>query len=231
MTNNKWHWTPEQLERRKKNNPIRKEIRLCDNLDCWNLILKFPSDFKPYKLHFCCSKCYGKWRSANKDMLATNKLEVRRELSEKSKTAWARNPERHLSSSEIRKKWCKEHRDLITGPNSSNWKGGIRRDQYCQKFNEDLRRRVRAYFDHQCVICGSPETEESGKLCVHHVEYNKNACCDNSTVHFAALCRKCHAKTGHNRQRWEHILHVIIHEIYNEKSYFTKEEWEEINSI
>lgn len=117
------------------------------------------------------------------------------------------------------------------GSNCPNWKGGISYEPYCVKFNNDLRNRVRSFFENQCVFCGKTNTENGMNLCVHHVEYNKNACCDGKPVHFAALCRRCHNKTNHDRERWESILHRIIDEIYDGRSYYTKDEWKELNSI
>ena len=56
------------------------------------------------------------------------------------------------------------------------------------------------------------------------------ACCHGKPIHFAALCHKCHSKTNYNREYWECILHRIIDEIYNGRSYYTKEEYENIIS-
>jgi hypothetical protein len=119
------------------------------------------------------------------------------------------------------------NRDKV-GEKASQWKGGLSFEPYCPKFNPDLKRRIRAFFDHRCVLCGKG-VEENGKrkqlMACHHVEYNKQACCDGQPVHFAALCVTCHSITGKNRSRWEAMLHRIIDEIYGGKSYFTKDEW------
>jgi hypothetical protein len=64
------------------------------------------------------------------------------------------------------------------------------------------------------------------KLHCHHVEYNKQACCDGEPVHFAALCNNHHGESNFDRARWEAMLHRIIDEIYGGRSYYTKEEWE-----
>lgn len=115
------------------------------------------------------------------------------------------------------------------GPNSPTWRGGSSFRKYCPKWNEDLRRRIRAFFNYECIICGK-STEENGQaLSCHHVEYNKNICCDDKPVCFAALCHSCHSKTNGKRPYWEDIIHRIIDEIYNGKSYYTKEEWSLLN--
>lgn len=107
----------------------------------------------------------------------------------------------------------------------SNWKGGISFEPYCPKFNDDLKKRVREFFDNKCILCGNPKELNGKNLHVHHVEYNKQACCDGLPVHFAALCIHCHMKTNFDRTRWENIMHIIIDEIYDGRSYFTKEEF------
>jgi hypothetical protein len=119
----------------------------------------------------------------------------------------------------------------VCGERASGWKGGISFEPYCPKFNANLKRRVREYFDNQCITCGKLKAQNitlSGRvyeLGVHHVEYNKSACCDGKPVQFAALCFTCHMITNGDRERWEAILHRIIDEIYSGRSYFTKDEW------
>ena len=117
------------------------------------------------------------------------------------------------------------------GETAPNWKGGISYEPYCPKWNNDLRTRIRAFFEYRCIICGKPQNENitsSGriyKLSCHHVEYNKQACCDGRPVHFAALCHKHHMETNGSRDKWEEMLHRIIDEIYDGKSYYTKAEY------
>lgn len=118
---------------------------------------------------------------------------------------------------------------LNSGENNAQWKGGISFGPYCPKFNDDLKRRIRAFFEHRCICCGKHQSEEKRKLSCHHVEYFKTACCDGEPVHFAALCGHHHGLTGNDRLRWESMLNRIIDEIYGGRSYFTKEEWREIN--
>lgn len=121
-----------------------------------------------------------------------------------------------------------EHIAKISGANSPNWKGGISFEPYCPKFNEGLKKRIRTFFNYECTLCGKTTPENRRNLSCHHVEYSKSACCDGKKVHFAALCDKCHARTNHERERWEAILHQIIDQIYDGRSYFTKEEWKEM---
>jgi hypothetical protein len=112
------------------------------------------------------------------------------------------------------------------GPNSHYWQGGISFEPYCPKWNEDIRIRIRQFFGDKCILCGKSHEENVKNLSCHHIEYNKQACCDGKPVQFAALCISCHQKTNFDRARWEAMLHRIIDEIYGGRSYYTKEEWE-----
>jgi hypothetical protein len=129
-------------------------------------------------------------------------------------------------SAETRLKMSLNH-SQCSGEKNTNWQGGISFKPYCPKFNEDLRKRVRDFFNNQCILCGKSKDENGENLSVHHVEYNKNACCDGKLACFAALCHKCHTKTtkSYNRQSWENILHIIIDYLYDGKSYYTKSEY------
>lgn len=116
------------------------------------------------------------------------------------------------------------------GWNTSGWKGGVSYGVYCQKFNADLRRRVRAFFGNKCFLCGKPQAENKRKLAVHHVNYNKTACCDSSKVMLVPLCEQCHGKTNKNRKYWEDYFEAILREKYDYKCYYTKEEYNNLKS-
>lgn len=108
---------------------------------------------------------------------------------------------------------------------AAHWIDGRSYEPYCPKWTPELRERIRAFFGYECILCGKSENKNNRKLDCHHVEYDKQACCDGKEVHFAALCRSCHTKTNFDRERWENIIHRIIIEIYSDRSYFTKEEY------
>lgn len=111
------------------------------------------------------------------------------------------------------------------GPKSPNWRGGISFEPYCPKFNNEFKERVRAFFGHRCVECGNPQYGTRFKnLHVHHVNYNKETCCDQSVPLFVSLCSSCHSKTHNNRLFWEYWFTEMINHIYDGKCYFTKDE-------
>lgn len=144
-------------------------------------------------------------------------------------------PEQRQKQSESMKKFYQEHPEVLImqsenriGELASNWRGGISFEPYCPKFNQDLKERVRTFFDNACITCGKTAKENGKALSVHHVEYDKSACCDGEPVHFAAMCHRCHSKTNFDRERWEAMMHRIIDEIYDGRSYYTKEEYKKI---
>lgn len=112
---------------------------------------------------------------------------------------------------------------------SPAWRGGISFEPYCPKFNENLKLRVREFFENRCLMCGMTENENGKRLSVHHVTYDKMTCCNETPVIFAALCHRHHCQTNRwDRQRWENMLRRSIEEIWGGKSYFTNEEYAEI---
>jgi hypothetical protein len=112
------------------------------------------------------------------------------------------------------------------------WYGNVRYydgPQYCEKFNENLKERVRAFFGYRCVECGI--LQNGKKLDVHHVWYNKKACCDNTPRSLVALCHKCHSKsTTGDRTYWSNHFQEMIDLNYNGKCWFTKDEMNELQT-
>lgn len=114
-------------------------------------------------------------------------------------------------------------RETHQGDKNSNWRGGVSFEPYCPKFNKDLKERVRAYFGHRCLRCGKTEIEVGEKVHVHHVNYQKMACCTAPPI-FATLCRSCHSWTNHHREEAEILLTSIINSDFGGRSYFSREE-------
>ena len=131
-------------------------------------------------------------------------------------------------------KWFKDPDNMLLhkqrigcGPDHPHWRGGTSFEPYCYKFNEEFKNRVRSFFGYRCVLCGKTREENHGiNLSVHHVNYDKQTCCNASVPMFAVLCNKCHSKTNHNREYYEALLCAIIMKVFNGKSYYTKEEYE-----
>ena len=143
-------------------------------------------------------------------------LELRKKIGEAHKGN-TYNLGRHPSG-ETRNKMCEAHK----GEKSPMWKGGISFEPYCPKFNNEFKERNRAFFDYICPECLTPQN--GVKLCVHHINFNKMSCCDNTPPLFVPLCKSCHSKTNSNRDYWEAYFTNMIEDYYEGKCYFTPEE-------
>lgn len=114
--------------------------------------------------------------------------------------------------------------ERFRGENNPAWRGGVSFEPYCHLFNDDLKERVREFFGRECVYCGMSENENGMKLAVHHVNYDKQACCSDGPPEFVATCLGCNAKANYDREEWEELFGYIIQYVYNGKCYYTKEE-------
>jgi len=90
------------------------------------------------------------------------------------------------------------------GELNPSWRGGISYGKYCKKFNDEFKEYIRNKFNRTCYICG--KSEESRKLHVHHIDYNKNSICNGKSWAFVPLCQKCHLRTNHTRWYWFNLL-------------------------
>ena len=152
--------------------------------------------------------------------------ETRRKLSEarKGKTH-SEETRRKMSEAHKGKTLSEETRRKLSewrGERSHRWKGGISFEPYCPKFNREFKERVRSFFGYRCAECGEPQN--GYKLHVHHVNFNKMSCCDNTPPLFVPLCRSCHARTQKDREYWEEHFTRMINEYHGGACYFPKEE-------
>lgn len=110
------------------------------------------------------------------------------------------------------------------------WYGGVKHHdtpQYCEKWTRNLRERVRVFFDYKCVSCGT--AQNGRKLHVHHVNYNKNTCCDDQPRLLVALCTSCHISTNNHRKDWEKIYTDMIQGYYEGRCFLTEREMKSLN--
>ena len=96
------------------------------------------------------------------------------------------------------------HSHTMSGKNNPHWKGGLSFGKYCPKFNKAFKRKVREFFNRRCVLCGKSEAELGYRLAIHHVDYEKDNCC-NGTLDplFVPLCKSHHSMTNQDREEWE----------------------------
>lgn len=107
----------------------------------------------------------------------------------------------------------------LKGKGSHFWKGGISFEPYCPLFNEEFKERVREFWDRKCGLCGKKEINNGKKLNVHHVQYDKDTCCNNTLPLFIPLCNRCHTKTNFNRSYWEEMFSNYIMIWYDGECY------------
>ena len=148
--------------------------------------------------------------------------EHREKIGAASQAAWSR-PEYREKIRVARS--SPECREKVSGPNASNWRGGVSFEPYCPKFTRDFKERVRSFWGHQCGLCGKTQAENGRPLSVHHVSYLKRACCDDEVPrYFIPLCVSCHSKTGRARDHWQKILSRKIDKKFNGRCYFRQGE-------
>ncbi|HPE06201.1 MAG TPA: NUMOD3 domain-containing DNA-binding protein [Smithellaceae bacterium] len=126
--------------------------------------------------------------------------------------------------------WNKGKSCLYTsGEKSHFWRGGVSFEPYCPKFNEHFKRRVRSYYNNQCVKCGKTKEKNGKELDVHHVNFDKQTCCKNgeeiTDKKFVALCVSCHSYAS-NHPGWAIEYYTkLVDEKYNGISYLSEEEY------
>lgn len=122
----------------------------------------------------------------------------------------------------------KAQKRILTGDKNPHWLGGKSFEPYCPKFTLEFKERVRAWFNYTCIECGTPQLCQKTKLHVHHVNFNKNSCCDDTIPLFVPLCTSCHSRTGRNREFWNTHFTELINTFYCGKCYYSKEEFTEL---
>jgi hypothetical protein len=110
------------------------------------------------------------------------------------------------------------------------WYGAVRYregPQYCEKWTEELKERVRTFFGHRCLLCEQPQNGTA--LHVHHVWYNKKACCDDTPRSLVPLCNSCHSiTTTGDRDYWSNYIQEFLDIYYDGKCWLTKDEYREL---
>ncbi len=77
-----------------------------------------------------------------------------------------------------------------------NWQGGKSFEEYGPEFDNVLKDKIRERDNFECQVCHVPQDTLTEKLCVHHIDSNKE---NNSDTNLISLCRSCHV-SGHNRK-------------------------------
>ena len=167
----------------------------------------------------------------------------------KHKISIANSKENHYNYGKTLSEETKEKiSNSITGEKNPNWIGG--KTEYCHIFKSGtFRHRVRAYWNNVCQLCNKPAYPNES-LDVHHVYYNKKACCEISPDgkyysdlgfkgkpktfeiigepnKFVPLHHECHsvttAKTA--REYFARYFEKLINEENGGKCYLTEDEY------
>ena len=79
--------------------------------------------------------------------------------------------------------------------------------KYPIEFNKELKEQIRERDNHECQLCGCLEIENGRKLCVHHIDYNKENLIPYNLI---SLCRGCNVKVNTDREYWKEYFNKII---------------------
>ena len=125
----------------------------------------------------------------------------------------------------------KKRLGIGAGQNNPNWKGGISFKPYCYKFNDNLKERVRDFFNRRCYVCDMSEEANGQRLTVHHVNYDKMICCNDIPPLFAPLCKRHNSMGNFNREEWQEFFEVSLQYLTQGKCFYTEEEYSIIKGI
>ena len=175
------------------------------------------------ELPFCACGCGGRVTKPGNKYINGHNSRVDNPLKGKHQTEEAKQKlrEAHLGThhSEVTKQLMSEAQ---LGEKNHRWLGGISFEPYCEKFDDDLKERVRDYFNGCCYVCGIGQSEFGRKLDVHHVNYDKMVCCNDVKPLFVPLCKKCHVKTYGNREYWEEFFTTSLNYLTNGECFLPK---------
>lgn len=128
------------------------------------------------------------------DKNPSKRLDVRKKMSKAKKGRPAHNKGVPMSE-EQKKKLSEDNKRRVALGIHPLWKGGIQYEPYSSEFTPLLKEEIKKRDRYTCQMCKIiPET-----LCIHHIDYNKK---NGKTNNLIALCRSCHTKTNHNREKW-----------------------------
>lgn len=100
----------------------------------------------------------------------------------------------------------KETKKRMSGENHFNWKGGLTNEGYCEKWRtKDLKEHI---MERDIYKCQNPQCcNNTDKLCVHHINYNKKDC---DPWNLITLCFSCNSIANYQRDWWECFYNEII---------------------
>jgi hypothetical protein len=133
--------------------------------------------------------------------------------------------------------------------NVEHWNGFSKEQKYCEKWNENLRQRIRLYFGNKSTLSGKTKEDNNGRnLSCHHVYYQKKACCEwDNDVNgyyaiidgekyyingdpnkFVLLTTSENTLVNKNKLYYIKLFENLIQNNYNNKCYYTQDEYKSI---
>jgi hypothetical protein len=150
------------------------------------------------------------WNKGKNDIYTEETLE-KMSISHKDKSPWNKGKPRtwytngftnhkHTPETKIRMS------ETRSGSKHWNWKDGISYNPYSKTFNFEFKEYIRNKFERTCFLCGKTEEENSTRLVIHHINYDKSINCQSLPWKFVVLCPSCNSKANNNRWYWFGLL-------------------------
>ena len=96
------------------------------------------------------------------------------------------------------------------GSLSSNWKGGIAAEPYCDAWlDKEYKESIKKRDNYECQNPDCWHTCDRLSLCLHHVDYVKKDC---TPWNLLTLCKSCNTRANENREYWQKFYQNIISE-------------------
>jgi len=86
-----------------------------------------------------------------------------------------------------------------SGENHGCWAGGFSKEPYPFEWTETLKEAIRQRDSYICQLCHIPQRELLIKLCVHHIDYDKNNLDPRNLI---SLCNADNIRVNSNRKKW-----------------------------
>lgn len=212
-------WRSQQKEMNIKNLPEPSEIRGKDNPNWKEKIIKICEycgekfEVKPSLdeiTRFCSRECIDNWkretgylRGDKHPSYKERVIKICKECGKKFKIMPSAKEKAKFCSRECQNNWkrgrelpeeikqkMKGPRPSSQGSNHPNWKGGASFEPYPPEFNERLKEKVRKRDNRTCQMCGTTANGRR-KMCVHHIDGNKENC---SLENLVTLCTSCNRR-------------------------------------
>lgn len=215
-------WRPSSRKWKKLTEEHKSKIKFYTKWHIpWNKWIKYTKEQKE-KMDI---SGLGKWQWRNKWLIYTNEQKSKINMEWLKKGHWIMKWKHHtdetkkkiwdihrwkIISEEMRKKLSDYNKSIWKHPprfyweEHWNWQWWISNELYPRIWNNKLKEMIRKRDWNMCRICWWIDKR---KLCVHHIDYNKDNC---EPTNLITLCNSCHAKTNQNRKEWKKYFKKFI---------------------